>query len=60
MTCAENNPHVIIGKEGYMLSADGSLMPVRKNQPPPDLRSFNQSLSLAARPQTAMHRCAMF
>ena len=23
MTCAEGNPHVIIGKEGYMLSADG-------------------------------------
>jgi hypothetical protein len=43
MTCAENNPHVVIGKEGYMLSADGSLMPVRKNQPPPDLKYFNQT-----------------
>jgi hypothetical protein len=43
MTCAENNPHVVIGKEGYMLSADGSLMPVRKNQPPPDLKYFNKT-----------------
>jgi hypothetical protein len=43
MTCAENNPHVIIGKEGYMLSADGFLMPAKKDQPPPDLRYFKQS-----------------
>jgi hypothetical protein len=40
MTCAENNPHVIIGKEGYMLSADGYLMPAKKGQEPPDLRYF--------------------
>jgi hypothetical protein len=40
MTCAENNPHVIIGKEGYMLSADGFLMPAKKGQVPPDLRYF--------------------
>jgi hypothetical protein len=39
-TCAEDNQHVIIGKEDYMLSADGLLMPVRKDQPPPDLRNF--------------------
>ena len=32
MTCAENNPHVIIGKDGYMLSADGYLMPAKKDQ----------------------------
>ena len=38
--CAENNPHVLIGKEDYMLSADGLLMPARKNQSPPDLRYF--------------------
>jgi hypothetical protein len=38
--CAENNPHVEIGGEGYMLSADGSLMPAKKDQPPPDLRYF--------------------
>jgi hypothetical protein len=39
-TCAADNQHVYIGKEDYMLSADGFLMPVRKGQPPPDLRNF--------------------
>jgi hypothetical protein len=43
MTCAENNPHVIIGKDGYMLSADGYLMPAKKDQAPPDLRYFKSS-----------------
>jgi len=38
--CAEGNLHVVIGKENYFLSADGYLMPVRKDQPPPDLRYF--------------------
>jgi hypothetical protein len=38
--CAEANSHVGIGKENYFLSADGLLMPTRKNQPPPDLRYF--------------------
>jgi len=41
--CAEGNPWVEIGKETYMLSADRELMPARKDQPPPDLRYFNQS-----------------
>jgi len=36
----ENNNHVFIGKEHYVLSADGLLMPAQKNQPPPDLRYF--------------------
>jgi hypothetical protein len=40
--CAEGNAHVAIGKENYMLSADGLLMPARKNQAPPDLRYFQQ------------------
>jgi hypothetical protein len=40
--CAEGNQHVGIGKENYMLSADGLLMPARKNQAPPDLRYFQQ------------------
>jgi hypothetical protein len=40
--CAENNPHVRIGKEDYMLSAEGVLMPAKKNQAPPDLRYFKQ------------------
>ena len=40
--CSENNNHIEIGGEGYFLSADGYLMPTRKNQPPPDLRYFPQ------------------
>jgi hypothetical protein len=39
----EANPHVRIGKENYMMSADGHLMPAKKDQPPPDLRYFNQA-----------------
>jgi hypothetical protein len=38
--CAENNPHVRIGNDAYMKSAEGYLMPTRKDQPPPDLRYF--------------------
>jgi len=41
--CAEDNRHVIIGKEHYFISADGLLMPAKKDQPPPDLRYFRQS-----------------
>ena len=41
--CSEANPHIRLGKENYMLSADGYLMPAKKNQKPPDLRYFNQS-----------------
>jgi hypothetical protein len=41
--CSENNNHVEIAGEGYFLSADGLLMPTRKDQPPPDLRYFKQS-----------------
>ena len=33
---------VRIGKEPYYQSQDGYLMPVKKDQPPPDLRYFNQ------------------
>jgi len=40
--CAEANPHVEIAGQGYMISADGYLMPVKKDQPPPDLRYFKQ------------------
>jgi len=39
--CAENNGYVFIGKETYLRSADGHLMPTKKDQPPPDLRRFN-------------------
>ena len=38
--CAENNPHVRIDNDNYMLDADGLLMPARKGQKPPDLRYF--------------------
>jgi hypothetical protein len=41
--CAEGNQHVVIGKENYFLSADGLLMPAKKNQAPPDLRYFNSA-----------------
>jgi hypothetical protein len=39
--CHESNNHVKIGKETYLLSAEGHLMPTRKDQPPPDLRNFD-------------------
>jgi hypothetical protein len=41
--CAENNVHVTVGKEDYYVSSDGYLMPVKKNQRPPDLRYFKQT-----------------
>jgi hypothetical protein len=39
--CTEGNNHVVIARENYFLSADGYLMPARKNQAPPDLRYFD-------------------
>src|SRR5271168_3500440 len=41
--CTENRSMVAIGKESYFLDYDGQLMPVRKDQPPPDLRYFKQT-----------------
>jgi hypothetical protein len=38
--CAEENARVKIESENYFLSADGKLMPTRKDQPPPDLQYF--------------------
>jgi hypothetical protein len=38
--CTENNRHIIVGTEAYFVSADGYLMPIRKDQAPPDLRYF--------------------
>jgi hypothetical protein len=40
--CAENNPHVNIQHDNYMLSAEGLLMPSRKGQKAPDLRYFDK------------------
>jgi hypothetical protein len=41
--CAEGQQLVHIGTQGYMLSADGYLMPTRRDQPPPDLKYFKQT-----------------
>src|SRR5262245_46785086 len=41
--CTVGNNHVQIGNEAYFLSADGLLMPTKKNQAPPDLRYFTQN-----------------
>ena len=38
--CSEDNRHVWVGKDDYLVSFDGYLMPTKKNQPPPDLRYF--------------------
>jgi len=38
--CVESNANMVIGKENYMKSSDGYLMPARKDQAPPDLRYF--------------------
>ena len=38
--CAEAQVWVTIGNEDYYLSADGTLMPTKKDQSPPDLRYF--------------------
>jgi hypothetical protein len=40
--CNEDNMHITVGKEGYLISGDGYLMPTKKNQAPPDLRYFKQ------------------
>ena len=40
--CAESNQYVVIGKDTYMVSVDGYLMPLEKGEGPPDLRYFKQ------------------
>jgi hypothetical protein len=39
--CSENNDHIKLGKDTYMRSADGLLMPAKKGQRPPDMKYFN-------------------
>jgi hypothetical protein len=39
--CSENSLHVNIGNQIYMLNDAGQLMPMKKDQPPPDLKHFN-------------------
>ena len=41
--CADGQSHVQIGKETYYLSADGKLMPAKKDQLPPDFRYFKST-----------------
>jgi hypothetical protein len=43
-TCSEGNSLVRVGKEAYFLSSDGYLMPMKKDQPAPDLRYFKRSV----------------
>ncbi len=40
--CSETNTHVRIENENYFRSADGKLMPSKKDQQPPDLRYFKK------------------
>ena len=40
--CEVNN-NVEIGNESYFVGADGTLMPTRKDQPPPGLTGFHQT-----------------
>jgi hypothetical protein len=42
-SCSETNTHVMIENEHYMLSADGKLMPAKKDQAPPDLSYFKKT-----------------
>ena len=41
--CTEGNNQVMIGNENYFLSADGLLMPAKKDQAPPDTRYFKKA-----------------
>ena len=40
--CTEGSELIALGKEAYILRADGLLMPAKKDQPPPDLRYFKR------------------
>jgi hypothetical protein len=40
--CTEDQSMIDIAGEAYFLSAEGLLMPIRKDQPPPDLRYFKK------------------
>jgi hypothetical protein len=43
VTCMEGTNQIVIDKENYFLSAEGLLMPAKKDQPPPDLKYFKQT-----------------
>jgi hypothetical protein len=38
--CHVANRRIVLGKQNYLLNDDGILMPIRADQPPPDLRYF--------------------
>jgi hypothetical protein len=40
--CIEGQAHVTIGDQVYFRSADGTIMPMKKGQPPPDLKYFKR------------------
>jgi len=42
-SCPADNTWIRIGKGAYYLSADGNLMPTKKDQSPPDLKYFKSS-----------------
>jgi len=41
--CTEGNYNIAIGNEVYLLAGDGRLMPIKKDQPAPDLFYFKQA-----------------
>jgi hypothetical protein len=41
--CSAENHYVVVGNETYFISADGHLLPTRKDQPPPRLNGFDRS-----------------
>ena len=41
--CIEGQTWVTIGKNVYYLSADGTIMPIKKGEPPPDLKYFEKA-----------------
>ena len=43
VSCLEGTTYVTIGKEYYMVTADGYLMPTTKGQQPPDPKYFPQA-----------------
>jgi hypothetical protein len=41
--CSDKNAWIKIGDEDYKLGSDGKLMPSKNDQPPPDLKYFDQA-----------------
>jgi len=41
--CVEGNAYITINNQVYVVSGDNLLMPLKKDQPPPDLRYFKQA-----------------